>query len=56
MKNWLPPTYGRKKYKDMTQEEKNVIESFQGEKSYNNVVNNYNKYIYDVKNINLLTF
>ena len=55
MKNWLPPTYGRKKYKDMTQEEKNVIESFQGEKSYNNVVNNYNKYIYDVKNINLLT-
>ena len=56
MKSWLPPSYGRKKYQDMTQEEKNVIDSFQGEKAYNNVVNNYDKYIYNTKNINLLTF
>ena len=56
MKNWLPPTYGRKKYQDMSKEEKDVINSFQGEKSYNNVTENYNKYIYEIKNTNLLTF
>ena len=56
MKNWLPPSYGRKKYQDMTQEEKNVIDSFQGEKEYNRIVDNYDKYIYNIKNINLLTF
>ena len=56
MKNWLPPSYGRKKYQDMDQEEKVVIDSFQGEKEYNKVVNDYNKYIYEVKNINLLEY
>lgn len=56
MKNWLPPSYGRKKYKDMTQEEKEVIDSFQGEKEYNKVVNDYDKYIYNTKNVNLLSF
>lgn len=56
MKNWLPPSYGRKKYKDMTQEEKDVIDSFQGENEYNKIVDNYEKYIYNTKNMNLLTF
>jgi hypothetical protein len=37
-KNWLPPTYGKKRYKDMTPEEKKVIDSFEGEQSYNNVL------------------
>lgn len=37
-KNWLPPTYGRKRYKDMTPEEKAVIDSFEGEKSYERVM------------------
>lgn len=54
MKNWLPPSYGRKKYQDMTQEEKDVIDSFQGEKEYSKVVNDYNKYIYNTKSVNLL--
>ena len=56
MKNWLPPSYRRKKYKDMTQEEKDVIDSFQGENEYNKIVDNYEKYIYNTKNMNLLTF
>lgn len=56
MKNWLPPSYGKKAYNDMNQEEKNVINSFQGEEGYNKVIENYSKYIYSTRNINLLTF
>lgn len=37
-KNWLPPCYGKKRYKDMTPEEKKVVDSFEGEKSYNHVL------------------
>lgn len=37
-KNWLPPSYGKKQYKDMTSEEKAVIDSFQGEKEYGRVL------------------
>lgn len=37
-KNWLPPCYGRKRYKEMTPEEKAVIDSFEGEKSYERVM------------------
>lgn len=34
-KAWLPPCYGKKKYTNMTPEEKTVIDSFQGEADYN---------------------
>jgi hypothetical protein len=37
-KNWLPPDYGKKRYSNMTPEEKAVIDSFQGEKAYNEVM------------------
>ena len=37
-KNWLPPSYGKKHYADMTQEEKIVIDEFQGEKAYESVM------------------
>ncbi len=33
-KNWLPPEYGTKYYNDMTQEEKSVVDSFEGQLSY----------------------
>ena len=56
MKNWLPPSYGKKAYNDMNQEEKNVINSFQGEEGYNKVIENYSKYIYNTRDIKLLTF
>ena len=29
-KNWLPPSFGKKKYKDMTEEEQKVAKSFMG--------------------------
>jgi predicted RNA methylase len=37
-KAWLPPCYGKKKYKDMTDSEKAVVDSFQGEQAYNDVM------------------
>ena len=37
-KNWLPPSYGRKKYKEMDVEERAVVDSYEGEESYNQVM------------------
>lgn len=37
-KNWLPPSYGKKAYKNMTEEERKVVDDFQGEKAYNEVM------------------
>lgn len=37
-KGWLPPNYGRKHYKDMSQEEREVVDSFQGSKRYEEVM------------------
>ena len=37
-KNWLPPTYGKKHYADMTAEEKAVIDDFQGEENYEKIM------------------
>lgn len=53
--NWLPPCYGKKKYKDMTDEEKSVVNDFHKleketdykkcENRYNEVINNVGFYI-----------
>lgn len=48
-KNWLPPGYGKKKYKEMTEEEKEVINEFQGEESYKKVCSNTEKYLFQAK-------
>lgn len=37
-KNWLPPTYGKKHYADMTAEEQAVIDDFQGAESYEKAI------------------
>lgn len=37
-KKWLPPTYGKRRYKDMTDEEKKVVDSFQGREAYEHVM------------------
>lgn len=39
-KGWLPPTYGKKRYTEMTPEEQRVIDSFQGRERYENVMAN----------------
>jgi len=34
-KGWLPPSYGKTKYQEMNNEEKSVIDSYEGEGAYN---------------------
>lgn len=53
-KSWLPPCYGKKAYKDMTEEEKTVIDGFQGEKAYNDVMAKANYYLAPVTNNQML--
>jgi len=52
-KGWLPNNFGKSPYKDMTQEEKNVVDSFCGKEKYNVILNNKDYYLNSVKN-NLL--
>lgn len=53
-RNWLPPDYGTKKYKNLSDEEKEVVDNFQGEKEYNKIYNNQNYYLQSA-NVPLLT-
>ncbi|MCY8328860.1 DUF4942 domain-containing protein [Bacillus spizizenii] len=54
-KNWLPPSYGKVKYQDMTTEEKDVINDFEGEQSYSETLNNRSYYIIDTSKLLMLT-
>lgn len=42
---WLPDCYGKKSYKNMTKEEKAVVDEFEGEKEYEKVYNEPSKYL-----------
>ena len=44
-KNWLPPTYGKVQYSEMTAEEKAVIDEFEGKESYQKTMANTNYFI-----------
>lgn len=44
-KGWLPPGYGKKSYADMTSEERQVIDEFEGEKSYMDTFTNHDYYL-----------
>lgn len=46
-RSWLPPTYGKKSYRDMTEEEKNVVDEFQGAEEYAKVMSDPGQYILD---------
>lgn len=52
-RKWLPPHYGKTAYKDMTADEKAVIDDFQGEKAYNEVIRN-SQYYLNINTGNLL--
>lgn len=53
-KGWLPPCYGKKNYKDMSTEEKAVVNDFEGEAEYSKVMRNTTYYLFDGNNLNLL--
>ena len=47
-KGWLPKGYARKRYEEMTHEEQDVIESFEGQQSYNESLMDAQYYLFDV--------
>ncbi|MGF9891254.1 DUF4942 domain-containing protein [Priestia megaterium] len=53
-KGWLPPVYGKKNYADMTKEEKDVIDEFQGEQAYQEVMENKEMYLPEYTVMNLM--
>lgn len=53
-KGWLPPSYGKKPYKEMTDEEKAVIDDFEGEAEYKKVYNNPDYYLVNTTSLDLL--
>ncbi len=44
-RGWLPPSYGKKKYSEMTADEKKVVDSFQGEERYEKILKNSGYYL-----------
>lgn len=44
-KSWLPPSYGKKKYADMTEEERHVVDSFQGKERYEHIMAHADYYL-----------
>lgn len=42
-KNWLPPSYGKKKYEDMSTEEQAVVDSFHGDNTPGSGVQQYER-------------
>ena len=54
-RDWLPPCYGRKAYKDLDNEERAVADSFSGgEEGYNKIYENQSKYLVDSSRMLLL--
>lgn len=53
-KGWLPPSYGKSEYKDMTAEEKAVINEFEGQEEYKKTLANKNYYIFNGNNVMML--
>jgi hypothetical protein len=54
-RNFLPPSYGKVKYSDMSSEEKQVIDEFEGKESYNKVMNNIAYYLVKTEELLRLT-
>jgi hypothetical protein len=54
-KNWLPPSYGKTKYNDMSKEERTIIDEFEGMASYNKVYNNQSYYLVKTEELLKLT-
>lgn len=53
-KGWLPPSYGKSTYCDMTAEEKSVVDDFEGENAYKETMNNTKYYLFNSNSVILL--
>lgn len=54
-KGWLPPSYGKKRYKDMDMASQKIVDEFEGEKQYEEVFNEPEYYLAPVTNMLMLT-
>ncbi len=54
-KGWLPPSYGKKAYEDMTEEEQQTINEFQGKERYKEILRNKSAFIVEPEQIMLLS-
>ena len=55
-KKWLPPTFGKRHYADMDDEEKAVVDSFTGgEEQYEKIIDNADYYLTEADNVAFLT-
>lgn len=50
-KGWLPPSYGKKKYQDMDEEEQKVIDEFEGEQTYDEMFVSGNNPVLDTQRL-----
>lgn len=53
-KGWLPPSYGKSDYKNMTPEEKEVVNEFEGQEEYRKTMLNKNYYIFNSNSLAML--
>ena len=55
LKKWLPPSFDRKRYKDLDQEEKAVVDSFMGsEEAYEKVIDRSDYFLADASEMLML--
>lgn len=54
-KGWLPPSYGKKTYREMDEEEKRAIDEFQGEEEYNKTIRERDYYLVQENQLLLTT-
>lgn len=54
-RSWIPPSYGEKFYKDMSKEEKKVIDNFEGEKEYMKTMRDKEFYLNSVNDLLQIT-
>lgn len=53
-KGWLPPSYGKKSYNEMNEAERKVIDAYEGEKEYAEVIRRKDYYIADTSKMLML--
>lgn len=53
-RKWLPPSYGKKAYSNLDEEERAVVDSFQGEEAYNTVISHPDYYLSPITGDGLL--
>ena len=53
-KGWLPPSYGKKSYEQMNQEEQTIIDEFQGKERYEQIMQNRSAYIVEASTLMML--